>query len=131
MNRINGSFQEYAANSWYIHFIMGEPNNIEVVRRINTLFDINNINWGPWRERFDLNDGLETGEGTNENLVPNPVYYASRLRLTETLRYLIKEGRYDLSEEASSGRNPLGAASIDGNMTVVKMLLEPGSKVTV
>ncbi|KAF4766281.1 hypothetical protein HAV15_010745 [Penicillium sp. str.  len=57
--QVLGSFRDYAAGSWYQHASFGNIRDSELVQSVKQLFDIENPNWGSWKEWFDLNDGSQ------------------------------------------------------------------------
>ncbi|RYP08950.1 hypothetical protein DL764_001561 [Monosporascus ibericus] len=125
------SFRDYAAASWYHHASSGVPNDADTIRLTNELFDRTNPNWNAWRRWFDSNRELDGEDWTNETRPPSPLYYASKLGLTDTAAYLIMERKYDADERSSLGRTALGASCAKGNVAIMRRLLDVKAKVTV
>ncbi|RYP68260.1 hypothetical protein DL771_006762 [Monosporascus sp. 5C6A] len=123
-------FRDYAAGSWYHHAIAGVADDAATNSLVNALFDMSNPTWDSWRRYFDENDeGLAKDEAADEASPPNPLYYASRLGLTTTLKYLLTERKYDA--KSTEGRMALGTSCERGNVEVVKLLLENGADLTI
>ncbi|KAH7113124.1 ankyrin repeat-containing domain protein, partial [Dactylonectria estremocensis] len=139
LGTLGKSFRDYAAGSWYRHANLGVSNDADIIRLTNVLLDRSNPTWNLWREWFDSNDDevqdndeeSMKAEPTKETRPPSPLYYASKLGLTATAIYLIKERRYDANETSSLGRTALGASCAKGNVTMVKVLLDAKANVTV
>ncbi|RYP23453.1 hypothetical protein DL767_008810 [Monosporascus sp. MG133] len=131
MGPLGMSFRDYAAASWHHHTTSGVPNDADIIRLANQLFDKTNPNWDAWRRWFDSNEELKKEDWTNETRPPSPLYYASKLGLTGTAVYLIKERKYDADERSSFGRTALGASCAEGNVAIVRTLLDVRANVTV
>ncbi|KAH7124619.1 prion-inhibition and propagation-domain-containing protein [Dactylonectria macrodidyma] len=132
VDTLGKSFRDYAAGSWYRHANLGVSNDADMIRLINVLLDRTNPTWNPWREWFDSNDEeFMKAEPAKETRPPSPLYYASKLGLTGTAIYLIKERKYDADEKSSLGRTALGASCANGNVTIVKTLLDAEANVMV
>ncbi|RYP59586.1 hypothetical protein DL769_008467 [Monosporascus sp. CRB-8-3] len=125
------SFRDYAAASWYRHATSGVPNDADIIRLTNELFDRTNPNWDAWRTWFDSNEELKIEDWSTETRPPSPLYYASKLGLTGTVVYMIKERKYDADERSSLGRTALGTSCAEGNVAIVRTLLDVEANVTV
>ncbi|KAH6974951.1 hypothetical protein BKA56DRAFT_658440 [Ilyonectria sp. MPI-CAGE-AT-0026] len=126
------SFRDCAAGLWYRHANLGISNNADVIRLTNVLFDRTNTNWDSWRQWFDSDDEeLKKAEPVNKTSPPSPLYYILKLELTGTAIYLIQECKYDTDKKSSSGRIALRASCTNGNVTIVKILLDAEANVTV
>lgn len=67
-SRILSSFRDYAADSWHRHATAGDIHDVDLVKRVNHLFNTHNRNWIPWKEWYDLNDdngGISKGEDSS------------------------------------------------------------------
>ncbi|RYO99304.1 hypothetical protein DL763_001583 [Monosporascus cannonballus] len=131
-DHFGASFRDYAAASWYHHATSGLSNNSDMIKLANELFDRTNPNWEAWRHWFDSHDEeLRTEDTASETKPPSPLYYASKLGLTSTAIYLIKEPKYDADERSSLGRTALGACCENGNMAIARTLLDAGVNITI
>ena len=91
-------FLEYAAGSWYQHANVGKPSDSGLVRFTTAFFNENNTQWRSWAKWFDSNHARPNGgEPVTEPTAASPLYYASRLCLTETLDGLYSEKKHLLS----------------------------------
>ncbi|KAK3933616.1 ankyrin repeat-containing domain protein, partial [Diplogelasinospora grovesii] len=123
---VKRSFRDYAAGSWYQH-ATEYGRDINAVGLVNTLFDSSNPNWDACRRLFDQNNAELDGEDGTKTA--SPLYYASRLGLVETVRHLVQIQKHGLKEGDMPGRKALGAACINGNMTIVDILLQAGASI--
>lgn len=123
-----GAFRAYAAGSWYQKAMLRDMSDAELVNSINRLFDPVNPNWASWKTWFDLNFYREENENTPPGAeTASPLYYAARLGLKETVKYLIREVNSDVDSRGYHGATPLVAASREGDFEIVKYLLEQGA----
>ncbi len=128
---ILGAFRTYAAGSWYRKAMIRNMKDTELVDSINRFFHPGNPHWASWKAWFDqeyteakrlnIQSGVETA---------GPLYYAARLGLTETVNYLIHEVKCDVDSRGYHGETSLQAASREGNLKIVRALLEQGADVS-
>lgn len=124
------SFCDYAAGSWNHHTNLGVPGYVTLATLMKALFDIGNPNWSRWREWFDSHDEeSKEEESTAAAIPPTPLYYASKLGLTELAIYLLEERDYNVNEKTTRGWTPLAASCIIGNLELTKALLKAGADI--
>ena len=125
-------FLDYVAGSWYQHANVSRPSDGEVVRLTNAFFNERNEQWRSWARWFDLNhEKRSKGESESEPMAASTLYYASRLCLTETVMFLIREGTCNINEVTSSGTTTLEVSCSEGNAQMVTTLLEGGADITI
>ncbi|RYP08295.1 hypothetical protein DL765_008837 [Monosporascus sp. GIB2] len=131
-DHFGASFRDYAAALWYHHATSGVSNDSDMIKLANELFDTTNPSWEAWRQWFDSNnEELTKEDAASETRPPGPLYYASRLGLTDTAIYLIKEPKYNADERSSLGRTALGACCENGNMAIARALLDAEVNITI
>ncbi|KAH6883514.1 hypothetical protein B0T10DRAFT_551286, partial [Thelonectria olida] len=129
--RVEKSFRDYAAGSWYQHATASGADDATLVELMNALFDAHNPNWGSWRKWFDLNDKESQIKESTSEVTAGPLYYASQLGLIGVVRHHIQDRKHSMDEKTHTGRTALGIACAKGNVEVVEMLLEARADITI
>lgn len=125
------AFRTYAAKCWYQKALVRDMSDPVLVDSINRFFDPANPNWVAWKTWLDLN--VYTTSREQKGRIPpgaetaSPLYYASRLGLEETVKYLIQEVKSDVDARGYFGKTSLGVASKEGDMQIVRALLDQGA----
>ena len=124
------SFRDYAAGSWYQHTIAGASNDPDILRLTIILLDPNTAVWDSWREWFDSNNRESANtELPKKSGASSPLYYASLLGLTSTVKYFLRKHKHSANEKGSSGRTILEVACANGHFEVAEMLFVAGADV--
>ncbi|KAK1656687.1 hypothetical protein BDP55DRAFT_515338, partial [Colletotrichum godetiae] len=129
--RVQKSFREYAARSWYQHAAVGKTHSHVLTNMMLEFFDTKNPSWKRWREWFELNDDTPGETEETDDMPASPLYYAAALDFVEIARSLITNYNHKVDEKGKSGRTALYIACKKGNIGLVQMLLEKGAEVTV
>ncbi|UCK58910.1 hypothetical protein AFCA_001744 [Aspergillus flavus] len=125
------TFRKYAAGSWYRHVELGNMSDTELRSSVAALFDPKNPNWPLWKAWFDANDTKAVERNARCGVATaGPLYYASWLGLTDSVASLIHELKPDVNNRGYDEQTPLGVASEEGNLEIVRTLLEQGADVT-
>ncbi|KAH7113174.1 hypothetical protein B0J13DRAFT_590781 [Dactylonectria estremocensis] len=139
------SFRRYAATTWHQRLQSGLRNDAEIARLYIEFLNRDDPTWDAWRAFID-SGGAEREGKEAETIPPSPLYYAIKLHLTDVAISLITEeivnktsnlGRSALGIACANGyinvngSTPLTAASGNGHIEVVKMLLEYGADMIV
>ena len=130
MNHALRSFRDYAAGSWYKHTTAGASNDPDILRLTIILLDPSTAVCDTWREWFDWKN-KESASATlpKKSRTSSPLFYASLLGLTPTVKYFLREHKYSANEKGSSGRTILEVTCANGHFEVAEMLLEAGADV--
>ncbi|KAJ6083040.1 hypothetical protein N7467_007175 [Penicillium canescens] len=122
----------YAAGSWQQHASVGDPKDAGVVELVNRLFDPRRPSWASWREWFDFNDKEgEAEQSRNKGSPASPVFYAARLGLTDTVRFLVHDRGLSPDEKGVMGQTALVATCRKGHLRIAELLLQVGADLTI
>ncbi|KAJ6789768.1 hypothetical protein PWT90_06473 [Aphanocladium album] len=122
------AFLNYAANAWYQHAAVSDHD--AVVQNLNEFLTRKGPAWKSWRVWFDLQQAAD--DEPFEAVDEEPLYYAARFNLIETVKYLIQIGRCDVNKSTQrSGDTILQTASGYGHLEMAMVLLEAGADVLV
>jgi len=124
-------FRNYAARFWHQHIITDSEGYAGVVELINILFNPKNSNWASWKMWFDSLKPLSNLPEAPKVSSASPLYYASLLRLHDTVVYLTEKLRLDINNVDEHQRTALQAACSQDCLSIVKILLEKGADVAV
>ncbi|MDU0334688.1 ankyrin repeat domain-containing protein, partial [Enterococcus sp. 2CBP] len=114
--------------------------------QLQSFFGLYNSNWENWRQLYEASpdadsDILDTEKDTPghsstldpdsraQSMLGRRFYYAALFGLEEILRYLYSVGKVDINDSGGHFGNPLLGAIGNGNLDVVKFLLEAGADV--
>ena len=124
------AFLHYAAVNLPIHLFFAQPLSQSIVKLCNTLLDPAESRWLTFSEVRGARDyrGFETFTQSLNNFDPNPLYYASLLGMTETIKYLLGCG-IDINTKGGIFATPLQAAASSGHTDSVRLLLDHGADV--
>ncbi|UKZ78293.1 hypothetical protein TrVFT333_006029 [Trichoderma virens FT-333] len=143
--QVQGSFRDYAAGYWHRHAHSGSLEDEVIKDLVDSLFDTANCVWGPWKEWFDSRErermenyikmgedagDLQRRQAFSQSMPRSPVYYTSRLDLTQVTLRLIQEHQDYLNDKSHFGETALAAACKNGNETISKALINAGASVT-
>ncbi|KAJ5352213.1 hypothetical protein N7452_001187 [Penicillium brevicompactum] len=104
------AFFNYAAASWQQHASAADPRDAGVVELPG--------------------DHVDDMEHTNSVYSPaSPLYYAARLGLIDTVKFLINDRKHGTEEKGLSGMTAFGAACQEGKVETAQILLESGANI--
>ncbi|KAI3331487.1 prion-inhibition and propagation-domain-containing protein [Xylariaceae sp. AK1471] len=124
------AFKAYAVDSWHQHVKLGVINSNEVIRLVNAFLRPLNPSWEPyWKYDISYCNGNCLGALRYDGAMDlgNPLYYASKFGLFETVDYLIEEMGLDVNHVDFSNRTALFAASASGYTSGTVKLLQKGA----
>ncbi|KAL7955134.1 ankyrin repeat-containing domain protein [Trichoderma compactum] len=138
--QVQRSFRDYAAGFWDRHAHNGNLEDEVIKELMDSLFDTSNCVWDSWKNWFDLRerDIMEGFFNMSENagdMQPpqsphSPVYYASKLDLTQVTIRLSQKYPDQLNEKSFFGETALAAACQNGNEAISEALIAAGASVT-
>ena len=139
-------FLAYAIYKWHNHLRPSEERLADLNLQLQSFFGLYNSNWENWRQLYEASpdadsDILDTEKDTPghsstldpdsraQSMLGRRFYYAALFGLEEILRYLYSVGKVDINDSGGHFGNPLLGAIGNGNLDVVKFLLEAGADV--
>ncbi|KAK1688666.1 hypothetical protein BDP55DRAFT_536367, partial [Colletotrichum godetiae] len=128
-SRVQKSFRDYAARSWYQHAALGKSDSHVFTRMMLKFFDTKSPSWERWREWFELNDGTIGETEERDNRPASPLFYAAALDFVGVAKSLIMNCNHEVNEKGKLGRTALYIACENGNIDMAGMLIDRGADI--
>jgi ankyrin repeat protein len=123
-----GSFQlaEYAAEFWPYHVRAAGDSADSVYPLVMELLSVRDDAYLNWYQIFDVDMQIVPNKRESRPL-PEPLYSASAVGLTNIVRVLLAEGNFDINRKSGFYGTPLQVASINNFAETVGLLLDMGA----